>query len=284
MSYQMDHMYWRYFMWNFAGKQNDKQGHGGIQDGNWLSGVDFIDQERLGNRDRLPESQRNNKGLNKFLFLPLIFGLIGLVFQVIRKPKDFSVVALLFLLTGAAIVVYLNQYPLQPRERDYAYVGSFYAFSLWIGLGVLALYEAARRLSIKDLGFVAAVSVGAGAAIYIMESLFGGDHSFSYTLGYMAIVGTGLVALSCVLGKYVLKEMPSGVLATALGLMVPLIMVSDGWDDHTRARRRTGVDFAKNYLDSVEPNAILFTNGDNDTFPLWYVQESRRVPHRCACS
>lgn len=271
VNYQMDWMYWRYFMWNFAGRQNDKQGHGGIVDGNWLTGVSFIDQERLGNRDRLPESFLNNKGFNKFFLLPLILGLIGLVVQAVRLPKDFTVVGLLFLLTGAAIVVYLNQYPYQPRERDYAYVGSFYAFAIWIGLGVMGLYLAARKMTVKDLAYTAGLSVGAGVLIYIFEG--SGDHGFSYCLLYMAAVGSAAIAIMFGMGKANLDGKATASVATALALAVPLVMAAGGWDDHSRAKRRTGVDFAKNYLDTLEPNAILFTNGDNDTFPLWYVQE-----------
>ncbi|MGC6531545.1 MAG: DUF2723 domain-containing protein [Flavobacteriales bacterium] len=273
MNYQVGHMYWRYFMWNFAGRQNDKQGRGNIIDGNWLSGVSMIDAERLGNRDRLPETALMNKGYNKFFLLPLILGLIGLVFQAVYRPKDFTVVGFLFLLTGLAIVIYLNQTPEQPRERDYAYVGSFYAFALWIGLSVVALYEVSRRVLAKDIGFAAAVACGAGAAIYVMESLMSSpDHAFSYTLLYMAIVASAALAVFG-FGARKLQDTHSALLASILCLVVPVIMASEGWDDHNRAKRSTGVDFAKNYLDSLEPNAILFTNGDNDTFPLWYVQE-----------
>jgi len=151
-------MYFRYFMWNFVGRQNDIQGHGVFTDGNWLSGVKMIDEAKLGNRELLPEEELNNKGLNKYFFLPLLLGFFGLIYQLIRHPKDFSIVALLFLLTGLAIVVYLNQTPLQPRERDYAYSGSFYAFAIWIGLGVYALFYAATSLTFKQVGTLAAMT------------------------------------------------------------------------------------------------------------------------------
>jgi tetratricopeptide (TPR) repeat protein len=215
--YQIGWMYWRYFMWNFAGRQNDIQGHGDILDGNWISGISAIDEARLGPQDKLPSSMTDNQAHNKFYLLPLILGLIGLIYQVTKTKEDFFVVLLLFFFTGIAIVIYLNQYPYQPRERDYAYAASFYAFAIWIGLGVLALYDS--------------------------------------------------------LGKS-LKKAPVALLISALCLaVVPGIMAKEGWDDHDRSNTYTARDFAKNYLASCAPNAILFTNGDNDTFPLWYVQE-----------
>ncbi len=272
-SYQVGWMYWRYFMWNYAGKQNDIQGHGDILDGNWLSGVDFIDAERLGNRDKLSETQLNNKGLNHFYFLPLLLGIFGIILQFLKAPKDFVVVALLFVLTGFAIVVYLNQYPLQPRERDYAYVGSFYAFAFWIGLGVYALFEAAKSLSTKGLAKIAGISLGVSAVLYLMETMMNDDHSFSLALFFMSFVGLIALGLMQLLSKSGTGDMPKAAIAGILCLTVPLLMAAEGWDDHTRAKRRTAVDFAKNYLDSLDPNAILFTNGDNDTFPLWYAQE-----------
>lgn len=216
-SYQIDWMYFRYFMWNFSGRQNDIQGHGNVRDGNWITGIKFIDEFRLGNQDFLPESVTENRANNKYYMFPFILGLIGLFFQFKTNRNNGVIVLLLFFFTGLAIVLYLNQYPLQPRERDYAYAASFYAFAIWIGLGVMAISD---LLSKKLSGKIA------------------------------PIIAT--------------------VLCFAL---VPGIMAKENWDDHTRAERYTGRDFAKNYLDSCAPNAILFTNGDNDTFPLWYVQE-----------
>jgi hypothetical protein len=213
--YQIDYMYFRYFMWNFAGRQNDRQGMGGPLDGNWVSGIDFIDQARLGPQDNLPESM-GNKANNEFYLLPLLLGLAGLLFQWKRNGNDALIVGLLFLMTGLAIVVYLNQHAYQPRERDYAYAASFYAFSIWIGLGVLALWQGLKR-------FLSPTSAAAAA--------------------------------------------------TVLTLSVPALMASEGWDDHNRANRYTALEVAMNYLNSCQPNAILFTNGDNDTFPLWYAQE-----------
>jgi hypothetical protein len=219
-SYQLGHMYWRYFMWNFAGRQNDFQGHGEAVKGNWISGIPFVDTPRLGSQDELPATLRN-KAHNRYYMLPLLLGLAGLIFQYLRNRKDFWIVTLLFVLTGIAIVVYLNQTPYQPRERDYAYAGSFYAFSIWIGLGVLALYQGVRK-------------------------------AFDRT--------------------------PGAALATGLGLVfVPGLMAFENWDDHDRSNTYISVDFAYNILQNVEPNAVVFSYGDNDTFPLWYAQEVEGV-------
>jgi hypothetical protein len=217
--YQVNWMYGRYFMWNFAGKQNDIQGFspGNVRDGNWVSGIGFIDNARLGNQSTMPESIKKNKAHNTLYFLPLIVGLMGLVFQYQSSKKDFIITGLLFFFTGFAIVLYLNQAGNQPRERDYAYVGSFYAFAIWIGLGVL---QAAEWLK-KWLG-----------------------------------------------------GLPATVAATGLCLLaVPVLMAQQEWDDHDRSKKVLAKDLAKNYLESCAPNAILFTYGDNDTYPLWYAQE-----------
>ncbi len=213
--YQIQHMYIRYFMWNFAGRQNDNQGLGEDINGNWISGINFIDELRLGPQDNLPESM-NSKARNRFYLLPLLLGLAGLVFHINRHPKDSLVVTMLFIMTGLAIVVYLNQYAPQPRERDYAYAASFYAFAIWIGIGVLGL--------------------------------------------------------TMLIQKY-LKLKHAGIIATAICMVVPVIMAAENWDDHDRSNRYTGRDIARNYLESCDKDAILFTMGDNDTFPLWYVQE-----------
>jgi hypothetical protein len=215
--YQIGHMYARYFMWNFVGRQNDIQGHGGVLKGNWLSGIAPIDAARLGPQENLPSSMTSNKGYNRFYFLPLILGLVGLFFHFKSDKLDGFIVFLLFVLTGVAIIIYLNNTPYQPRERDYGYVGSFYAFAIWIGLGV---YGIAEFLSKK-------VSANIATVIAIIIGLFS----------------------------------------------APVLMAKEGWDDHDRSDRYTARDFAANYLNSCAPNAILFTNGDNDTFPLWYAQE-----------
>lgn len=218
--YQLNFMYFRYFMWNFAGRQNDIQGHGNVMYGNWISGIPFIDNARLGNQDKLPSFLKNNKGHNKYYLLPLILGILGM-FYMYEKNKTgknfFWVILLFFFFTGIAIVLYLNQPPFQPRERDYAYAASFYAFSIWIGFGVLMLYRWFKKLSTP----------------------------------FISAVLAGLISL----------------------IAVPGIMAHENWNDHDRSGRYTARDFAYNYLNSCAPNAILFTNGDNDTFPLWYAQE-----------
>lgn len=219
--YQIGYMYLRYFMWNFAGRQNDIQGHGELTKGNWISGIRFLDEARLGSQDNLPDYLKDNKARNTYYMLPLLLGIVGMFFHYKKDNKDFWIVTMLFVLTGLAILVYLNQSPLQPRERDYAYAGSFYAFAIWIGLGV------------------------AGLIHWI-------DKNYNSVLKAAAII-----------------------LATTL--LVPGIMANENWDDHNRSGRYFARDFAWNYLQSCEENAILFTNGDNDTFPLWYLQEVEGV-------
>ena len=220
-SYQVNFMYWRYFMWNFAGRQNDIQGNGEIEHGNWITGIPAVDNFLVGNQEFLPSDLKNNKGHNVYFCLPLILGMIGLFWQAYKGEKgiqQFWVVFFLFFMTGLAIVLYLNQTPLQPRERDYAYAGSFYAFAIWIGMGV------------------------AGMANWLEKKI---------------------------------GEKPAAILATILGLFVPVQMVSQTWDDHDRSGRYVASEFGQNYLNTLseEGNPIIFTNGDNDTFPLWYNQE-----------
>ena len=215
--YQLGHMYFRYFMWNFAGKQNDIQGYGGILNGNWISGIPFIDKARLGPQDDMPDYMASNKGRNTFFMLPLLLGLLGFIFTLNRDIKTWLIVFLLFVMTGIAINIYLNPVPYQPRARDYAYAASFYAFAIWIGFGVLWLYQLMKR----------------------------------WMKGWLSVAISFLLCLLC----------------------VPLIMAIEGWDDHDRSHRYTATAISANYLNTCAPNAILFTLGDNDTFPLWYAQE-----------
>lgn len=219
-TYQVNWMYLRYFMWNFSGRQNDMQGNGDILKGNWLTGINALDQIRLGDQSTLPDSMTGNKAHNKYYMLPFLLGLLGIIFQLSsgkRGERYFSVVFMLFLMTGLAIVVYLNQTPMQPRERDYAYAGSFYAFAIWIGLGVLALVDRLNRVA---------------------------------------------------------SPVVSGTVVTLITLLaVPSIMASENWDDHDRSGRKTAQSTGHNYLNSCVENGVIFTNGDNDTFPLWYAQD-----------
>jgi len=222
--YQVNFMYWRYFMWNFAGRQSDIQSHGEISNGNWISGISFLDSYRLGDQSTLPAQFKDNKGRNKYYLLPLILGIIGILFMYnhsIEGRKNLWVVFLLFFMTGLAIVIYLNQSPFQPRERDYAYAGSFYAFTIWIGIGVIGVYELMK--------------------------------------------------------KYLPDTASAGIAGGLTLLLVPMIMAAENWDDHDRSGRYTCRDFGANYLKTCKPNSIIFTNGDNDTFPLWYNQEVEGV-------
>jgi tetratricopeptide (TPR) repeat protein len=272
--YQIGHMYLRYFMWNFAGRQNDEQNwDGNLMEGNWLSGIDFIDNERLGSQANLADHMKENKAYNKLYMLPLILGLIGFIFHMVRAPKDWFVVMLTFLFTGLAIVFYLNQKPIEPRERDYAYAGSTYAFTIWIGLSVYALWDIVRSLSMKQLGTLAAFGLGIGIVAFLGEFMNDGHHALSYSLFYMTLVAAVLTGIVYAL-KQGLKDDGKVAMGTmVLCLLVPVLMAAQEWDDHDRSGRATARELAKNYLKPCAQGAVLFTNGDNDTFPLWYVQE-----------
>ncbi len=273
-NYQMGWMYWRYFLWNFAGRQSDEQNiDGNIIDGNWYTGVSFIDSERLGDQSKIPSAISGNKAHNKFFFLPLILGLIGMIYHLLKAPKDWLIILLLFVFTGIAIIVYLNSKPAEPRERDYAYAGSFYAFAFWIGIGVYALFDMAKNLSWKQFQKGLMVGGGFGILLYMIEMMSEGHHSFSYSILYMVLIGFGLVALMIFLGTKMKNASQVAFLSIALGLSVPVVLAYQGWDDHNRSERSTARSFAKNFMRSCDKNAILFTYGDNDTFPLWYIQE-----------
>ena len=219
--YQFGYMYWRYLMWNFTGRQNDNQGKYDNLDGNWMSGINFIDEARLGSQQNLPSDVLNNKGRNLYYFLPFILGIIGLVYHANKDLKGFYVLLALFLFTGLALKIYLNERPFEPRERDYALVGSFYVFAIWIGFGVYAIYDGIKN--------------------YLSPK----------------IAGPVVIAITL--------------------LAAPVLMASQNWDYHDRSDKYTAIAMAKAYLESCEPNAILFTIGDNDTFPLWYAQEIEKV-------
>lgn len=219
--YQFGYMYWRYLMWNFVGRQNDVQGRYDYLDGNWMSGIKFMDELHLGSQDNLPSDVLNNKGRNTYYFLPFLLGLIGLMYHASKDRKSFYVLLVLFLFMGIALKIYLNERPFEPRERDYALVGSFYVFAIWVGFGVYALYDSAK--------------------------------------------------------KYLAPKIAGPVIIAASLLAAPVLMASQNWDDHDRSGKYTATAMAKAYLNSCEPNAILFTIGDNDTFPLWYAQEIEKV-------
>ena len=219
--FQFGYMYIRYLMWNFVGRQNDIQGRNDSQDGNWLSGIPFIDELHLGSQQNLPSDVLNNKGRNVYFFLPLLLGLIGIMYHFDKDRKSFYVLLVLFLFLGMALKIYLNERPFEPRERDYALVGSFYVFAIWIGFGVYSLYESIQ--------------------------------------------------------KYLAPRIAGPLIIAGSLLAVPVLMASQNWDDHDRSERYTAVALAKAYLNSCDPNAILFTIGDNDTFPLWYAQEIEHI-------
>jgi len=229
-TYQFGYMYWRYLMWNFVGRQDDIQGQGDLEHGNWLSGVKFLDEIRLGSQDNLPSDVLNNKGRNTYFFLPFILGIVGIVFNYRKDPKMFWVLLVLFLFTSLALKVFLNERPFEPRERDYAVVPSFYVFAMWLGFGVYSIYEGVKR--------------------------------------------------------YLSPKLASAIVLTVCTLAAPVLLAQQNWDDHDRSNRYTALANARAYLDSCDPNAIIFTIGDNDTFPLWYLQEIEgyRTDVRVVCT
>lgn len=275
--YQFGWMYWRYFMWNFSGRENDNQGYGDANKGHWISGIKAVDEWSTGMpQTNLPDELKDNRGRNAYFFFPLVLGIIGIVFQFTRDRQAFFVVLLFFILTGLATVFYLNQPPLEPRERDYTYAGSFYAFAIWIGLAFMAIMHYMKEMRKNDI-MIPAIGAGFGVAAYLV-----GTATNSEGMGLMIIIISAMYAafiyLPHLLFKSVKNQMAVGGLVLTITLLVaPALMARENWDDHTRAKRYTARDFAYNYLNSCAPNAILFTNGDNDTFPLWYLQEVEGV-------
>jgi hypothetical protein len=283
MQYQMGHMYWRYFMWNFAGKQNDIQGDGNHRDGNWISGIGAIDNTRLGDQSKLPESIRNNKAHNSLLLLPLLLGVFGCVYHFMKDRRDWIVSFLLFFFTGIAIVLYLNQPGNQPRERDYAYAGSFYAWTIWVGLSVVGFVRLARERA--DKATLANVLIYGGLATFIITFWSNATVPFGPGIGtammaailYALVVGIIYFVVRAVSGDGT-RISPAAVgLASVLCLAAPIVMGAQEWDDHDRSNKVLAPDIARDYLESCAPNAILFTFGDNDTYPLWYAQETEGV-------
>lgn len=270
--YQVNWMYWRYFMWNFSGRQNDIQGHGSAMRGNWLSGFNAVDETRLGSQEAAPYFTQENPSNNAFFFLPLILGLIGLVFHFYKSPKDAFVVFLAFLFTGLAIVVYLNQKPFEPRERDYAYAGSFYFFAMWIGIGVYALYEAFKSFGKKEVVRMGMIA-GGGLLLFLIMDAAGGEMIRSVSWLIIVVIAAIGIGIMMLLPRVLKKDEHGAGAAILLTIAIPLILAFQGWDDHDRSLKTSARDLALNYLKSCEKNGIIFTNGDNDTFPLWYMQE-----------
>lgn len=272
--YQFMHMYWRYFMWNFSGRQNDDHNQNGdLTIGNWQSGLNFIDRERLGDQSTLPEHRKANYANNKYFLLPLLLGLIGLLYHAYRHWQDWWVVMLLFIFTGFLVVFYLNQKPMEPRERDYAYAASFYAFSIWVGLSVYAIYDMARKLNWRGFANVMVYPLGAGVFFLLMEIVSDNNHTMSYSVLYMTLVFGGVLGLMMYLKNIIKEGKTHAMVITGLLTIVPIIMGVQNWDDHDRSGRFIPRETAKNYLKACDEQAVLFTNGDNDTFPLWYIQE-----------
>lgn len=279
-TYQMGFMYWRYFMWNYAGKQNDIQGGGNIRDGNWISGISVLDDMRLGEQSQLPDSLKKNKANNKLFLLPFILGMIGCIYHFFKDRRDWIVTFLLFFFTGIAIVLYLNQPGNQPRERDYAYAGSFYAFAIWIGLAVVAFVRLAREAADKKtfLNVLVYGSVTTFIILFLSDlNHMNGGAGMAAILGgaLFAAITAGVTYAVRAAGKANLKT--AALVATAFCLVTPVIMGAQEWDDHDRSEKTLAPDLARNYLNSCPPNAILFTFGDNDTYPLWYAQEVEGV-------
>lgn len=274
--YQLGHMFWRYFMWNFSGRQNDSQGnfYDGYKDGNWITGIPLIDEAKNEQLDKVPASLSTDLvSHNVFYMLPFIIGLLGMIFQLKKDWKGFTVILVFFIFMGFMNIFNMNQPPTEPRERDYAQIGAFFAFALWIGFGVAALFDIAKNYTLKLLeqywvyGFlVLLVMFLTGLTMY---NLFAFALVSLYALGAITV----LIFITHFVYKSTKKEFTVALLAFVLCLPAPMLMGQQGWDDHDRSDRTFARDIARNYLESCPPHAILFTQGDNDTYPLWYAQE-----------
>jgi len=278
LSYQTDFLFMRYFMWNFAGRQNDLQGFGNKRDGNWISGISLIDSPRLGDQSKLPDSLKNNKGHNKLYMLPFVLGILGFVYQLLKNRRDFIVTLIFFFFMGEALVIYLNAPGNMPRERDYVFVGACYVFAIWIGLSVLAFVRMAVEKLEKDL-FKKILTYGATLAFLVtlissLTATFKGTITASiFAALWFVLVVIAITLIVRALSAKGTNLKTAGIVASVICLFVPALMAQQEWDDHDRSQKTLAPDLAKDYLESCAPNAILFTFGDNDTYPLWYAQE-----------
>lgn len=279
-TYQLGFMYWRYFMWNFSGRQNDLQGLGNARDGNWITGISFIDNLRLGNQNNLPDSIQHSKANNTLFLLPFLLGVFGCIYHFFKNRNDWIITFLLFFFTGVAIVLYLNQAGAQPRERDYAFAGSYYAYAIWIGLAVVGFVRLGREIADR-MTLINTLVYGSLTTFLIMVL----SDAANFNTGKLtaALIGAILFAaitLAIVLAVRAVSRTSirtAGLTASVITLLVPVLMAAQEWDDHDRSEKLLAPDLAKNYLNSCPRNAILFTYGDNDTYPLWYAQEVEGV-------
>lgn len=273
--YQLGHMFWRYFMWNFSGRQNDTQGnfYDGYKDGNWITGIEAIDKRKNEQLQDLPPSFTDLVSHNTFFMLPFIIGILGMTYQLRKDWKGFLVVMLFFIFMGFMNIINMNQPPTEPRERDYAQIGAFFAFAIWIGFGLMALVDLARNFKSKTIQEYAIYSSLIMLGMFFTGLTMYNLPSFFFVLVYtLAFIGLAAFILSFI-NKSVKKESVVGIVALLICLPAPVLMAQQGWDDHDRSDRTFARDIARNYLESCPPNAILFTQGDNDTYPLWYAQE-----------
>lgn len=273
--YQIGYMFWRYFMWNFSGRQNDEQGYmqDGMRNGNWITGIEAIDKLKNNHLHDLPQNQQHAMSRNVFFMIPFLLGIIGMVYHMRKDRNSFLVILMFFIFMGFMNLVNSNEPPVEPRERDYGLVGAFFAYAIWVGFGVLALYDIAKKKDTKTVteyllysGIVMLTLYFLGLTVYDLDS-------FIAYLVYGAVIISVLSLLAITANKFLKSDFGLAVVIGVLCLTAPALMAQQGWDDHNRHNRTFARDFARNYLESCPPNAILFTQGDNDTYPLWYAQE-----------